>query len=65
MESVKKAKQRLKNYPLHLAKCSVAGAAYAKCVTLDLNVSQKACDREFQQFKKCLQESAKKMKTKL
>jgi NADH dehydrogenase [ubiquinone] 1 alpha subcomplex assembly factor 8 len=65
MESVKKANQRLRNYPLHLAKCSVAGSAYAKCVTLDLNVAHKGCDQEFQSFKKCLQESAKKMKTKL
>lgn len=65
MESVKKANQRLRNYPILLAKCSVSAAAYAACVTTDLNVSHKSCDQEFQQFKQCLQKAASDMKTKL
>lgn len=65
MESVKKAHQRMRNYPVLLAKCSVAAAAYAACVTTDLNVSHKLCDQEFQQFTQCLRKAASDMKTKL
>ncbi|XP_055596094.1 uncharacterized protein LOC129746465 [Uranotaenia lowii] len=63
MESVKKANQRLRNYPILLAKCSVAAAAYATCVTTDLNVTHKLCDQEFRQFQQCLQKAAREMKT--
>lgn len=65
MESVKKASARLKNYPILVAKCSETATLYAKCVTRDLNVAHKACDKEFQDFKNCLAKEAKKMKTKL
>lgn len=65
MDSVKKANQRLRNYPLLLGKCSVTAAAYAVCVTTDLNVSHKSCDKEFQLFKQCLQKAASEMKTRL
>lgn len=65
MESVRKANQRLRNYPILLAKCSVAAAAYATCVTTDLNVAHRVCDKEFQQFQQCLQRAAKEMGTKL
>lgn len=65
MESVRKANQRLRNYPVLLAKCSVAAAAYAKCVTSDLNVSHRVCDKEFQQFQQCLQRVSREMGTKL
>lgn len=65
MESVRKANQRLRNYPVLLAKCSVAAAAYATCVTTDLNVAHRVCDKEFQQFQLCLQKAAREMGTKL
>lgn len=65
MESVRKANARLKNYPILLGKCSVSAASYAACVTRDLNVSHKICDQQFQEFKTCLQDAAKQMKTKL
>lgn len=65
MESVKKANARLKNYPILLSKCAKTASLYAKCVTQDLNVSHKACDKEFQEFKNCLAKEAKQMKTKL
>lgn len=65
MESVKKAKNRLKNYPLLLAKCAESAAVYASCVTRDLNVKQHICDKEFREFNKCLQQAAKDLKTKL
>lgn len=65
MESVRKARQRLSNYPALLAKCSVQGAAYAACVTQDFNVKKEACEKEFVAFKECLQKAAVEMKTKL
>jgi hypothetical protein len=66
MDSVRKAKERLSKYPILLAKCSVAASTYAACVTKDYaNVKQHACDKEFQQFKKCLIEQARNMKTSL
>lgn len=65
MESVKRANQRLRNYPLLMAKCSVAAAAYATCVTTDLNVAHRGCDKEFHNFKECMRKAAIEMKTKL
>lgn len=65
MESVGKANQRFRNYPILLAKCSKVAAVYAACVTRDLNVEHKICEKEFQEFKNCLQTVAKKMNTKL
>lgn len=65
MESVRKAKERLSKYPIVLAKCSISATAYAACVTKDLNVKQHACNKEFQEFKKCLIEQAKQLKTRL
>lgn len=65
MESVTKANKRLKNYPILIGKCASTATIYAKCVTRDLNVAHKACDKEFQDFKNCLINEAKKMNTKL
>lgn len=65
MESVRKANQRLKQYPIILGKCSKSAAVYAACVTRDLNVSHRVCDKEFSEFKNCLQKVAQEMKTKL
>lgn len=65
MESVRKAKERLGKYPLLVAKCSTVAAAYATCVTRDLDIQKHVCDKEFQQFKKCLMEQAKTLKTRL
>lgn len=65
MESVRKAKERLSKYPILLAKCSVSASTYAACVTKDINIKQHGCDKEFQEFRKCLVEQAKNMKTRL
>lgn len=65
MESVRKANQRLKQYPILLGKCSESAAVYAACVTRDLNIKHRACEKEFVEFKKCLQKVAIEMKTKL
>lgn len=58
MENLKRARQRLQQYPTLIAKCSVSASAYAACVTRDLNVKQNICEKEFLEFKKCLKESA-------
>ncbi|XP_037916242.1 uncharacterized protein LOC119654773 [Hermetia illucens] len=65
MESVKKAHQRFRNYPIILGKCSKAASTYAICVTRDFNVKQSTCEKEFLEFRNCLQQAAKKMNTKL
>lgn len=65
MNSVNKAKERLKKYPALLAECRETGAAYAKCVTTKSNVNKDDCHPEFVKFKKCLVEAAAKNKTRL
>lgn len=65
MESARKAHQRLKTYPILVARCSQSATAYAACITRDLDVQKHACDKEFKIFKKCVAEVAKSMKTKL
>lgn len=65
MDSVRKAKSRFRQYPVLLAKCSESAAIYAACVTRDLNVNHKVCDKEFTEFKRCLQKAASDMKTKI
>lgn len=65
MESVRKAKQRLRNYPILLGKCAESAKVYAVCASRDLNLQHKSCDKEFQQFKQCLEKAAREMKTKL
>lgn len=65
MESVRKANVRLRQYPILIAKCSESAAVYAACVTRDLNPSHKMCDKEFTEFRNCVQQAAQQMKTKL
>lgn len=65
MESVRKAHQRMRNYPILLGKCAESAKVYAACVSRDLDIKHLACDKEFQLFKKCLQQAAKDMKTKI
>lgn len=65
MESVRSAKQRIRNYPILFSKCTDKAAAYAACVTRDLNIKQHVCEKEFQEFKLCLQRAAKNLKIKL
>lgn len=65
MESVKRARDRLKAYPKLVANCSTTATDYARCVALKDNVMKGDCNTEFEAFKKCLMESAKRMKTRL
>lgn len=55
----------MRQYPMLLGKCSLQAGSYAACVTQDFNVAHKACDKEFNLFKECLQKAAVDMKTKL
>lgn len=65
MESVKKARDRFKNYPIVLAKCRTEASNYAKCVLKKDSVNIDDCASEFQQFRACLQKCAIEMKTRL
>ncbi|XP_063611830.1 uncharacterized protein LOC134785420 [Penaeus indicus] len=65
MESVKKAQSRLRNYPKLVANCAPVATEYARCVALKGNVLKGDCTQEFDAFKRCILESAKKMKTKI
>lgn len=60
MENIKRARQRLQKYSTFIAKCSHSASIYAACVTRDLNVKQNICEKEFVEFKNCLNEAAKR-----
>lgn len=62
METAKKAQSRLRLYPKLLGECSSSAVEYARCVGLKDNVMKDDCAAEFQKFKKCITEAAKKMK---
>lgn len=65
MESVSKAKQRFKQYPLIFGKCGKEASAYATCVLKQDNLMKDNCVSEFQGFKACLQKGASKLKTRI
>ena len=66
MESVRKARGRLQNYPILLGKCSLEASVYGKCVAERLGEVKKSdCQPEFELFKKCILANAKKLGTKL
>jgi len=65
MESVKRARDRLKAYPKFVANCSTVATDYARCVALKENVMKGDCNAEFEVFKNCLLKSAKRMKIRL
>ncbi|KAK2712135.1 hypothetical protein QYM36_010986 [Artemia franciscana] len=66
MDSVKKAAARLRNYPTLLTLCADSAAVYARCVAQQHeNVKKNLCKDEFVAFKKCLNEAAKKIGTKI
>lgn len=65
MESVKKAKHRLRQYPKLVLECKEFAKAYATCVTNKSDLRKDDCKKEFDRFKACLLEAAAKNKTKL
>ena len=66
MDSVRKAKGRLKAYPQLMASCSVQATAYGKCVAEHMGEVKKGqCQAEFEAFKKCVRDAAKKAGTRM
>ncbi|KAK7080342.1 hypothetical protein SK128_025223 [Halocaridina rubra] len=65
MESIKKARNRLRLYPKLIVECGPQATEYARCVALRDNVMKGDCAKEFEAFKVCVQEAAKRMKTRL
>ena len=64
MESIKRARARLRAYPRLLAACTTEGAAYARCVALkEGEARQGECGREFGEFRRCVQDAAKRLGT--
>lgn len=65
MESVKRAQNRFRQYPMILGKCKNEATLYAKCVLKKDNVIMNDCVNEFSQFKNCLQRAALELKTRI
>ena len=66
MDSVRKGKSRLWAYPKLLASCTTEASAYAKCVSQYMGeVKKHQCQAEFERFKLCIQNAAKKTGTRL
>ncbi|XP_023024241.1 uncharacterized protein isoform X2 [Leptinotarsa decemlineata] len=65
MESVNKARQRYRQYPVILAKCSSEASKYATCVLKTDNIRMNDCSEEFVRFKSCLQKTARTLNTRI
>ncbi|XP_043253527.1 uncharacterized protein LOC122398016 [Colletes gigas] len=65
MEAVKKAKERIRNYPILIAQCHESGAKYAACVLTKPNLKKGDCESEFKEFKMCLTKAAAKSNVRL
>ena len=65
MESVRKASDRMKKFPLLLKECHETASSYARCVALKENVLKGDCDKEFVLFKQCLTKAAIKIGSKI
>ncbi|XP_076177278.1 uncharacterized protein LOC143151740 isoform X2 [Ptiloglossa arizonensis] len=65
MEAVKRAKERLRKYPILIAQCHDPGAKYAACVLANVNLEKNNCESEFKEFKTCLKKAAAKNNTRL
>lgn len=65
MESVKRARERFRLYPVLLGKCSKEASVYAQCVLKKDSVSLNDCSAEFSSFKNCLRKTASEMKTRI
>ena len=66
MDSVRRARHRLKQYPRLISSCSYEATIYAKCVARYMGeVGKDQCREEFTLFKECVKNAAKKAGTKL
>jgi len=59
MEAVKSARKRFQTFPKLLADCSKQASAYAKCVVQTDDPKQNLCEKEFTDFRMCLQKASK------
>lgn len=65
MESVKRAKDRFRQYPMILGKCKTEAGNYAKCVLKKDAVTLNDCNEEFKVFRNCLQKTAASLRTRI
>lgn len=65
MESVRKAKSRLRQYPVLLGKCSSEAMAYANCVLKKDSVNLNDCSEDFKRFKTCIRKNALELKVRI
>ncbi|XP_011863358.1 PREDICTED: uncharacterized protein LOC105559572 [Vollenhovia emeryi] len=65
MEAVRKAKKRLRKYPMLLTQCQESASRYASCVLAKSNLEKNACAAEFNELKKCLVKAAASSNTRL
>lgn len=65
MESVTKARNRLKQYPILISKCSYEAKNYANCILKKDSVNLNDCAKEFASFKNCLTKTAKELKIRI
>ena len=64
MESLSRARSRLRAYPRLLSACSAEGAAYARCVALkDGEARRGECEQQFSEFRRCVQQAARRLAT--
>ncbi|KAH0955400.1 hypothetical protein HN011_006338 [Eciton burchellii] len=65
METVKKAKKRLRQYPILIARCHESASIYAACVLAKSDLKKNACATEFNELRKCLIKTAAISNTRL
>jgi len=62
MNSVEKARVRLKALPKLIAECGNEAAMYGRCISVKENLKKNDCQKEFEGLKNCLIEAGKKVK---
>lgn len=65
MDAVKRAKERLKKYPVLVVECQESASQYAACVLNKKNLNKNDCKIEFENFKACLAKAAARNKVKI
>lgn len=65
METVRKAKERLRRYPALMTQCHESASKYASCVLAKSNLEKNACAAEFNELKRCLVKVAASGNTRL
>lgn len=64
--SLQSARQRIQSFPKLILLCSGEATVYGKCVARKYeDIAPNACMKEFQMFKACLNDAAKKIQTKI